>query len=118
MASLCVRAIEVTRWPSSPRILLSSAAISGSSSMISTSVAIWRPISLLACLQQVVDPGIGDLEDLGRLAAVEPLHGHQQEGLAGLGGNAASDRAAVMPISSACAAGSTRRVVNAFRKHW
>ena len=48
IASAWVRAVPTTRWPRLSTICSMSMAISGSSSMISTSVATWREISVLA----------------------------------------------------------------------
>ena len=57
-------------------------AISGSSSMISTSVATWREISALACADQRRELGFGHVEDFGGLLVGETFDGDQQEGLA------------------------------------
>ena len=93
-------------------------AISGSSSMMRTSVAICRPISLLACSSR----SLIRLSDTSRIRAASSRSNSSTEtsrkAWRACSGRAASDRAAVMPISSACAAGSSMRVVKALRKHW
>ena len=85
MASLCVRAIEVTLWPSSSQDPLQ---VGGDQRLVLDDQHVGRdlPADLAVGLpQQLLDPAVRNLEDLGGLAAVEVLDGHQQEGLARLG---------------------------------
>ena len=82
VASAWVRAVPTTRWPRLSTISSMSMAISGSSSMISTSVATWREISVLAWPISDCELAIGHIEDLGGLLVGEAFDGDQQEGLA------------------------------------